>query len=115
MFQAEVVTRLSGWAFWIDGNKDTPCTRAHAHENAINRTYSSQRAEFLRQRRQGRRRKKNPNEGSHDAGAGGRKQNPQHDFLANARSSCASAAEGGGEKKFQTEVVKMLVLVAVLN
>ena len=59
--------------------------------------------------------KKNPNEGSHDAGAGGRKQNPQHDFLANARSSCASAAEGGGEKKFQTEVVKMLVLVAVLN
>ena len=58
---------------------------------------------------------KNPNGGSHDAGAGGRKQNPQHDFLANARSSCASAAEGGGEKKFQTEVVKMLVLVAVLN
>ena len=38
MFQTEVVMRLSGWAFWIDGNKDTPCTRAHAHENAINRT-----------------------------------------------------------------------------
>ena len=76
---------------------------------------SSQRAEFLRQRRQGRRRKKKPNGGSHDARAGGRKQNPQHDFLANVRSSCASAAEGGGEKKFQTEVVKMLVLVAVLN
>ena len=94
--------------------KNSVHTRGRARKNKSARL-SSQRVEFLRQRRQGRRRKTNPNGDSHDAGAGGRKQNPQHDFLANARSSCASAAEGGGEKKFQTEVVKILVLVAVLN